>query len=75
MQSAWVGFDQEICPENIIESLKERFNLSACYEYKIETLSELLNELKLSDVQEDESIAFYEVMRNESEFPVIWEFI
>lgn len=72
---AWIGFDKKIDSEIIIDILKERFNLSNCYEYSIEQLLELLGTLNLNNVREDASIVFYEVMKNESEFPVVWEFI
>jgi hypothetical protein len=35
----------------------------------------LLNTLNLKNIKEGASIVFYKVIKNESEFPVVWEFI
>jgi hypothetical protein len=35
----------------------------------------LLNRLNIDNVDEDPSIVFYKIIRNESEFPIEWEFI
>lgn len=72
---AWVGFDREINSEMIIDVLKEKFSLSNCYEYSMDKLPVLLNTLNLNNIKENTSIVFYEVTKNESEFPVVWEFI
>lgn len=75
MKWVWIGFDREINSETIINVLKDKFNLSACYEYEMENLAELLDNLNLRNVNEEPSIVFYQVIKNESEFPIIWEFI
>lgn len=75
MKFAWVGFEREISPSIIIEVLKQKINLLYCYEYEFSRLPEFLDIYKLSNVDEDPSIVFYEISKNESEFPVIWEFL
>lgn len=75
MSYAWVGFEREINPEIIIDILKEKFNLSNCYECNISQLERFSNKLNFGCASKNVSVVLYEVTRNESEFPVIWEFI
>lgn len=75
MELAWVGFDREINSDSVKNILKDKFSLLACYEYNIEELPKLLHKLNLKNVYEDPSIVFYQVIKNESEYPIVWEFI
>ncbi|MFL0248289.1 hypothetical protein [Candidatus Clostridium stratigraminis] len=75
MNFAWVGFEREINSDIIINILKEKFNLSHCYGYETSQLESWQNKLNLSNASKNPSVVFYEVTRNESEFPIVWEFV
>lgn len=74
MSYIWVGFDREISPQLIIEVLKNKFMVSNCYEFSLENFSKLQNELNFKIIDEDTKKVFYETIKNDSEFPIIWEF-
>lgn len=77
MDFVWVGFDKDINIDKVCSFIKERFNLEESNEYdsaKYKDLEKILKRLKIDTLMENNVSAFYEIRRNESEFPLIIEF-
>lgn len=77
MRFLWVGFDKEIEIDRVCSFIKDEFNLKECNEYdfaKYEDLEKILKRLKIDTFMENDISAFYEIIRNKSEFPLIIEF-
>lgn len=74
MDFVWIGFDKEINVDIVCSFIKEEFNLKECNEYDLNKFDEILNRLKQDNSIEHNISAFYEIKRNESEFPLIMEF-
>lgn len=75
MEYVWIGFEKDININIVMNAIKERFNLLKCYRYdNIEQLADILKELKMNYIREYKSIIFYEINKNNSEFPIILEF-
>ncbi|KAJ48738.1 hypothetical protein BD780_000866 [Clostridium tetanomorphum] len=74
MNCVWVGFDREFNTELICNVTKEKFKLRECYCYTINSIKEVLDRFESNSLVNSDDIAFYQVIRNESEFPLVLEF-
>ena len=77
MDFAWIGFDREVDINQVCLYVMDKFNLKECHEYdweKFDDLEEILKRLGLNTIMENHISAFYKVLRNDSEFPLVLEF-
>lgn len=77
MNFIWIGFDKEVNVNKLCSYIKNKFSLRECNQYdlsKYEELDKILKRLKINTFMENNVSAFYEIHKNESEFPLIIEF-
>lgn len=76
MNCVWIGFEKDTGIDTVINALEERFNILKSYRYNsFEELGNILEELKSSNVNDRNFTVFYEVKKNNSEFPIVLEFL
>lgn len=75
MNAVWIGFDRYIDISKIHNFIKKEFGIKNCYKVDSNSIGLLLKRLGLNDITENENIVFYEIKENNSEFPLVIEFL